>query len=156
MTMPPERTKPSAVRPARKRTRTSKMPEGRPFPPKTSGNPRGRPVKKPVSPTEALMKPLMTPIVITVAGKKRRVPRLEAMSELFGQQILQKDQGATRALASLIRAVTGLVAASKLDAAGRKAPPKNTKALAKILKAHERRVREGALRNKNPGGDDLS
>ena len=149
MSKPPESF---SSRPPRKRERA--MPKGRPFPEKTSGNPRGRPPKKKLTAVEAIMRPLMAPMVITMAGKRRRVPRLEAIGEQHVQAILQKDQGATRSLAALIRAVTGLVAAGKAEAPSKKGPTKNHAALKKIMKDHERRLIDADRRKRLDEGAD--
>jgi hypothetical protein len=131
---------------AEKRT----MPKGRPFKKgEPSPNPRGRPKKKKLSPAEALLKPLMQETVIIVDGKRKRITRLEAISEQQSRAVLQKDYIAARALATLARATATLVTLVKADDVTTKPPVHDAKAIARMMEAYDTQVIEAHLRGRS-------
>jgi hypothetical protein len=114
------------------------------FPKKTSGNPRGRPKNKPLSPREAVLGVLSRKTVIRINGKQKRVPKIVAITEVYVERAGQGDIDAARTLGALIRAVSNLDPPSKQADPAAAAPRRvqDAKTMQKILDDYEKRIRK--------------
>ncbi|MDP3740478.1 MAG: DUF5681 domain-containing protein [Hyphomonadaceae bacterium] len=121
-----------------------RLPDGR-IPPKTSGNPKGRPVKKRKTLGEEVLAELSAKVAITEGGKRKKVSKAVAITKRYSAEALGGDKDAVRMLSGFVRAITGLEARVSKPAAESTPAAKRAihddKALKRILIDYAKEIR---------------